>query len=395
MKQISINKQKISLNESLDRITASNIISNVNIPSVDKAAMDGYAIVAEDTFGSSQNNPAIFEIVGEVGIDEIPKIIGGIGKSIAVATGSNMPKKTDAVVMIEYTNVQRGDLQIVKPVVPGQNVSKIGEDVKKNQVVLKKGTRITPYDIGILAALGYKNVEVMQRPKVAVISSGDELIDLGEIQKNAKIYDVNRHMAKASIIKSGGDPIDLGIVKDDFEEIEKRMKQAISISDIVVISAGTSVGEKDIVPTVLTSLSGKNKLIHGVSLRPGYPTGLIVIDETPIVSLPGYPVSNAIAFRVFVRPLIAFFLETNENFESSIKAKLSRRIANSGGLRTFVRVRIFMDKNELIAEPIMASGAGVISSLTRANGLVVIPEDKEGIDEGEKVEVRLLRHFET
>lgn len=395
MKQIKIDKETIPLNESLDRITASNIISNVNIPRVDRAAMDGYALVAEDTFGSSENNPATIEIVGKVGIGEIPKINGGIGKAIAVATGSHMPKKTDAVVMIEYTKVQRGDLQIVKPVVPGQNVSKIGEDVKIKQVVVKKGTRITPQDIGIQAALGCMNVEVMRRPKVAVISTGDELIDLGEMQKGAKIYDVNRHMAKASIIKSGGEPIDLGIVKDDFEEMKKRLKQALSITEIVVISAGTSVGEKDIVPTVLGSLSGKNKLIHGVSLRPGYPTGLIVIDGTPIVSLPGYPVSNAIAFRVFVRPLIAFFLETNEEFEPTIKAKLSRRIANSGGLRTFVRVRIFMDKDERIAEPIMASGAGVISSLTSANGLLIIPEDKEGIDEGEEVEVRLLRHLEV
>ena len=388
-------KETIPLIRSLKRIIASDIVSNVNIPRADRAAMDGYAVIAEDTFGSSENNPAILKVMGKIGIGEIPMIMGGFGKAIGVATGSNMPKKTDAVVMIEYTKEERNHLHIVRPVVPGQNVSKIGEDVKKGQVVVKKGTQTTPQDIGIIAALGCTNVKVMKKPRVAVISTGDELIDLGKTQKGAKIYDVNRHMTIASIIKLGGEPYDLGIVTDNYERIKKMLKKAIAKAEIVIISAGTSVGEKDNVPAVLRSLSGKNDLIHGVSLRPGYPTGLIVIDGKPIVSLPGYPVSNAIAFRVFVRPLIAFLLETDETFECTVKAKLSRRVANTSGLRTFVRVRLFMSQNKWIAEPIMASGAGTISSLTGANGLLIIPENKEGIDEGEEVEVRLLRHLEA
>ena len=395
MKQIKMGKETIPLIRSLKRIIASDIVSNVNIPRADRAAMDGYAVIAEDTFGSSENNPAILKVMGKIGIGEIPMIMGGFGKAIGVATGSNMPKKTDAVVMIEYTKEERNHLHIVRPVVPGQNVSKIGEDVKKGQVVVKKGTQTTPQDIGIIAALGCTNVKVMKKPRVAVISTGDELIDLGKTQKGAKIYDVNRHMTIASIIKLGGEPYDLGIVTDNYERIKKLLKKAIAKAEIVIISAGTSVGEKDNVPAVLRSLSGKNDLIHGVSLRPGYPTGLIVIDGKPIVSLPGYPVSNAIAFRVFVRPLIAFLLETDETFECTVKAKLSRRVANTSGLRTFVRVRLFMSQNKWIAEPIMASGAGTISSLTGANGLLIIPENKEGIDEGEEVEVRLLRHLEA
>ena len=391
MKHSKVRKETILLKESLDRIIASDIVSNVNIPNSNRAAMDGYAVIAEDTFGSSENNPVILEVVGKVRIGEIPSIIGGPRKAIGVATGSNIPKGTDAVVMIEYTKVEKNNLYIVKPVVPWQNVSKIGEDVNKRQVVVKKGIRTTPQDIGILAALGYKKVTVMKKPRVAAISTGDELIDPGEIQKDAKIYDINRHMTMASIIKMGGEPYDLGIVKDDYNEIEIRLKKAIAKADIVTISAGTSVGEKDIVPSVLGSLSGKNDLIHGVSLRPGYPTGLIVIDGKPIVSLPGYPVSNAVAFRVFLRPLISYLLETEENIDYSVKAKLSRRVANIGGLRTFVRVRLFIDQDKWIAEPIMASGAGVISSLTGANALLIIPEDKEGIDEGDEVEVILLR----
>jgi len=395
MSQIKNGKETIPLIESLDRIIASDIASNENIPRSDRAAMDGYAVIAEDTFGASENNPAIIEVIGKVGIGEIPKIMGGSGKAVGVATGSNMPQESDAVVMIEYTKVDKNHLHIVRPVVPGQNVLKIGEDIKEKQIIVKKGTRITPQDIGILAALGITNVEVMKKPRVSVISTGDELIDLGDIQKGAKIYDVNRHMTIASIIKLGGEPIDLGIVNDNYEEIKKRLKKAITSADIVVISAGTSVGEQDIVPSVLDSLTEKNDLIHGVSLRPGYPTGLIVINGIPVVSLPGYPVSNAVSFRVFVRPLIAFLLQTEEDLDYTINAKLSRRVVNTGGVRTFVRVRLFMDHDKWVAEPIMASGAGIISSLTGANGLLIIPENKEGIDEGEIVEVQLLRHLKA
>lgn len=383
--------EKIEFNKSLDRIIASDIISTQNIPRNNRSAMDGYAVIAKDTFGSTEKNPIILKITGKVKIGTNSKIIGKKGNAISVATGSDMPLGTNSVVMVEYTKKEKDNLQIFKSVVPNQNVSMIGEDIKKNQIVLKKGTKITSQDIGILAALGQLKVEVMKKPKVAVISTGDELIEIGEDLKDAKIYDINRHMTIASVIRLGGNPLDFGIVKDNQKDITDKIKKAIFQADIVLISAGTSVGEKDFVPKVLKSLSNKDVFIHGVCLRPGYPTGLTIIEGKPVISLPGYPVSNAISFRVFVRPILAHMLESNVELEKTVKAILTRRVVNRGGLRTYVRVRIIKEQTKIKAVPITSSGAGVLSSLTDAHGLLVIPEDQEGIDEGEEVEIILLR----
>lgn len=388
--------ETVPLDEALHRVLASDITSNTNIPSADRSAMDGYAVTAEDTFGASETNPAELRITGRVRIGEIPNIKVGRGEAAAVATGSYLPRgEVDAVVMVEYTRVSGDRLQIVKPVVPGQNVAKRGEDVKKGQVVVKKGTRIRPQDIGIIAALGVAEVPVVTRPRVTVISTGDELIDPGERRKEGKIYDINRHIIKAAVLEAGGEPLDLGIVGDNAEDIRARLKQALASADIVLISAGTSVGERDLVPGILATLGEPGMLVHGISLRPGYPTGLAVVDGKPVVSLPGYPVSNAFAFRVIVRPLLARFLGGDVDAEPTVRARLARRVAAPGGLRTFVRVRLVESGDSggagLVAEPIMASGAGVISSLTQANGLLIIPEDSEGVDEGEEIEVVLLR----
>lgn len=391
MKKTKNIREKIEFNQSLDRIIALDVVASENIPRFNRAAMDGYAVISEDTFGSTENNPSILKIAGKVAIDKISTVDGEKGKAIAVSTGSNMPFGTDSVVMVEYTKKEKEKLLIFKAVVPNQNVSNIGEDIKKGQVVLKKGIKITPQDIGIFAALGQKIIEVVKKPNVAVISTGDELIEIGEELKDAKIYDINRHMTIASLIKLGANPLDFGIVKDNLNDITNTMKKALSQAEMVLISAGTSVGEKDLVANVLESLSNKNEFIHGVSLRPGYPTGLTVIDGKPVISLPGYPVSNAIAFRVFVNPIIAHILGTKEEIEKTIRAILTRRVVNRGGLRTFVRVKIILDENKIKAEPIMSAGASILSSLTDANGLLVIPEDTEGVDEGEEVEIILIR----
>lgn len=387
--------ETVPLDEALHRVLASDITSNTNIPSADRSAMDGYAVTAEDTFGASETNPVELRITGRVRIGEIPNIKVGRGEAAAVATGSYLPRgEVDAVVMVEYTRVSGDRLQIVKPVVPGQNVAKRGEDVKKGQVVVKKGTRIRPQDIGIIAALGVAEVPVVTRPRVTIISTGDELIDPGERRKEGKIYDINRHIIKAAVLEAGGEPLDLGIVGDNAEDIRTRLKQALASADIVLISAGTSVGERDLVPGILATLGEPGMLVHGISLRPGYPTGLAVVNGKPVVSLPGYPVSNAFAFRVIVRPLLARFLGSDVDTEPTVRARLARRVAAPGGLRTFVRVRLVEtgdDESGLVAEPIMASGAGVISSLTQADGLLIIPEDSEGVDEGEEIEVVLLR----
>ncbi len=398
LKQTKMSSETIPIDKVLHRVLASDITADADIPSADRAAMDGYAVTAEDTFGASDTNPAELSVIGSVRIGETPSIKIDRGQAAAVATGSYLPRDADAVVMVEYTRVSGNRLQVVKPVVPDQNVAKRGEDVKKGMVIVKKGTKVTPQDIGIIAAQGITEIQVVRKPRVALISTGDELIDPGEERREGKIYDINRHICKAAVFEAGGEPIDLGIVGDNAEEIKARLMQALSSADIILISAGTSVGERDLVPGIMATLDGPGMLAHGIALRPGYPTGLAVVDGKPVISLPGYPVSNAIAFRVIVRPLLAHFLGSYMDVEPTVRARLARRVAAPGGLRTFVRVRLvevtdsdYGEGYRLVAEPIMASGAGVISSLALADALLIIPEDSEGVDEGEDVEVVLLR----
>jgi len=381
----------INLDESLNRILATSIISDVDIPNSNKSAMDGYAVNASETFGSSQDNPSEFREVGKIGIGELPRFDLVNGQTSEVATGSYLPNGSNAVVMIEYTKkIEPNLIQVVKSVVPNQNVIRKGEDIKKGDMIVKSLTKIKAQDIGIIAAVGKDSIEVYKRPKVSVISSGDELIEIGSDKEEAKVYDINRHMTMASIKDAGGEPLDFGIVKDSKIEIENRLKKAISSSDIVTISAGTSVGNKDFIPDIINSMGKPGIIVHGVALKPGSPSGISVIDNTPIVSLPGFPVAAAISFRVFVKPIIEYLIGIKEA-EPVVIAKLTRRVASPGGMRTFVRVRLRKYENSLTADPIMVSGSGIVSSMSRADGLLIIPEDKEGVEEGDEEEIILLR----
>jgi len=392
LKTITPTAQEVSLHLSLNRIAYEDITSKNNIPVSDKSSMDGYAVSAEDTFSASETNPLILRIVGKVNIGTFPSITVKHGEATEIATGAYTPKGANAVVMIEHsTKLSNNRVQVIRPVVPYQNISRLGDDVKKGQIVLKKGLKVKPQDIGLLAELGVSRLNVVEKPRVAVVSTGNELIDITQESKKSKIFDVNRHMTIASVTDLGGEPLDMGIVKDEFDAIKNLLLKSLSLADIVIVSAGTSVGEKDLVPDVLDSLDRKGMLLHGVSIKPGYPTGIAIIKGKPVISLPGFPVSNFMAFNVIARPLIAHMLGTRVDPEPSVRAKMVSRVTNSGGFRVFVRVKIMRSAEGFKAEPIAASGSGILTSLTNADGIVTIPEDREGLDEGEDVEVTLLR----
>ena len=245
----------------------------------------------------------------------------------------------------------------------------------------------------MLTGLGAKHVSVFRKPRVAILSSGNELRE--HAGDAGKITDINRPMLIAACHDLGCEPIDLGIVVDDYESIRSKLLNGLQTADIVLVTAGTSVGPVDMVPSVIDSLGKPGMLVHGVAMRPSMPTGLAVVNGKPIVSLPGYPVSAYLAFIEFVHPLIAHLLHTRFLPLPQVRARLNRRVVGVLGSRTYVRVRVIIEKDELKAEPVRTSGAGILSSLVQANGFIIVPENVEGYEEGELVDVEIFRPKET
>ena len=391
---VSLPSETISLQGSLNRILAEDVGADASVPAFEKSAMDGYAVVAEDTFGSSQTNPSLLKLVGESKIGELPTKTLRKGETIAIATGAPVPQGANAVVMVENTKrLDTGDVEMYAAVTPGENISHIGEDVKQGTVVLERGRKLKPPDLGLLVALGRETVMVVRRPKVAILSTGNEVSESGPVT-SGRIVDVNRPVLMAMVEECGGVPLDLGIAKDDAEQISKKLKRGLTSADLVLVTAGTSVGKGDLVPDVINALGKPGMLVHGIAMRPSLPTGLAVVNGKPVVSLPGLPVSAMIAFSTFVQPLILRMLGTEQDPQPKIRARATKRIVGVPGFRTFIRVLVREKEGKLFVEPLRAPGSGILTTLTRANGMVVVPENVEGYDEGAEVEVQLFRPVE-
>jgi len=390
-----LEKETVKLENALNRVLAVDISAEVDVPQYDRSAVDGYAVVAEDTFGCSQTNPAVLKVVGKISIGEYKEVAVGRGKTVFVATGAHMPKGADAVVMVEYTKkISNEEIEIQSPVTPQKNVSKAGEDVKRGEKVLGAGMLLKPQDLGILGSLGLTKVSVYRKPIVGVLSTGSELIELGGQTKIRATVDVNRLIISGMVRKLGGMPVDLGIARDRLDEVRSRIAGGLAVADAVIVSGGTSVGEADLVPDAINSLGKPGMVVHGVSMRPAMPTGLAVVNGKPIFSLSGYPVAAMVGFNVFVKPYISRLLKGAVEPQPKVRARITRRVASEVGVRSFVRVIVRKVEKGYIAEPIRTSGAGVLSTMVKANGVLAIPEGKEGVEAGEEVEVTLLRSVE-
>ncbi len=385
------NSEKVPSSSALGRILSQDLTSHTDIPPFDRAAMDGFAVRAEDTYGASPSSPILLRSIGEVGIGIKPAVVLKSGEAAFVVTGGQMPQGANAVVMVEYTKqMSNGTVEVSSEVHPTENVSRIGEDVRKGTVVLREGARLLPQDIGMLSYLGLTEVSVKRRLKIAVLSTGNEIQE-GPTEMPGKVPDVNRPTLLNAIREIGCEPIDMGIARDEVGQLRDKLRQAIETTDFVLVTAGTSVGPGDIVPRVIDSLGKPGMLIHGVAMRPSMPTGLGVVNGKPIVSLPGYPVSAYLAFLEFVPSLVNHMLGTDSLPKPVIKAKLQRRVAGILGSRTYVRVQVSESHGELFADPVRTSGAGILSSLVQANGFIIVPEHMEGYEEGQTVEVELFR----
>jgi molybdenum cofactor synthesis domain-containing protein len=385
--------ESIPLSSALHRVLGEDVYSPIDVPSFDRAAMDGYAVRAEDTYSASVSSPILLRAVRETSAAGI--VVVKKGEASLVVTGGPMPQGADAVVMIEYTKQPaEGTVEVSTEVHPAENVSRIGEDLRKGTLVLKGGQRLLPQDLGMLVYLGFDRVKVKRRLKIAVLSTGNEILD-EPAASSGKVPDVNRPTLLNAVRELGCEPIDLGIAVDEFDAIHGKLKQAIAGADIILVTAGTSVGPRDIVPQVINELGKPGLLVHGVAMRPSMPTGLGIIEGKPIISLPGYPVSAYLAFLEFIPPLVDHLLGTKALPTPVVEAKLTRRVTGVLGSRTYIRVRVVEHGGSVFAEPVSVSGAGILSSLVRSNGFIIVPENVEGYEEGEMVEVELFRPVES
>jgi molybdopterin molybdotransferase len=376
------------LHEALNRVLAEDIIAEEDIPRFDRSAVDGYAVKAEDTFEASQFKPKTLQIIDN---DEVGK-----KQAKQVWTGNPIPKGADAVVMLENVNRVGSEIEVWTPVTPSENVSKKGEDIQKGEVAVKAGTRLKPQHLGLIAALGIVEVKVVERPRIGILATGNELVEIGDKQRKDQIFEVNRLILSALCRELEAEPVDLGIAKDDIDEISGKMKKGLERADIIITTGGTSVGVSDLVPEAVNKIGRPSVIVHGIAMRPAMPTALAVVDGKPIIILPGNPVAAMIGFEVFVRPLIYRMLGLEkEERRLVVKAKTTKRVSTVLGRKTFVRVHVLQRFGEFFAEPISTRGSSLISTMTKANGYVVVPENREGLEKGETVSVYLFDNVEV
>jgi molybdopterin molybdotransferase len=372
----------VSIEEALGRVIAANMLAPIDLPPFNRSAVDGYAVRAQDSSEASQFTPKTLQLTNEDNISE--------GKAKQIWTGNPLPKGADAVMMLEHAKVAKDRIKILAALTPGENVSKKGEDVHKGNVVVASGIRLQAHHISLLAALGISQVGVVEKPKVAILSTGNELVELGKKPQPHQIINSNQYMISGLVTELGAQPLNLGIARDRQDEIAAKITEGLTKADAVITTGGTSVGVADLVTIVIDKLGKPGVLVHGVALRPGMPTGLAVLKRKPIFVLSGYPVAATIGFEVFARPVILKFLGIEHEPKPMLKSKLTKRIAGVLGRRVYLRVNVFLKDNDFFVEPISAKGSGLLTTMTKANGYVIIPEDREGLDEGETVMVHLF-----
>jgi molybdopterin molybdotransferase len=386
--QIKPQAVTVPLDKALNRVLATDLVAKDDLPRFDKSAVDGYAVKAQDATGATQFNPVTLQLT------ETEPVTTKQAKQIW--TGNPIPKGTDAVIMLENTKITGDKLEVWTQLTRDENVSKKGEDVKKDETIIKAGTRLKPYHLALLAAMGNTQANVTEKPRIAIIATGNELAEAGTTLAPNQIFDSNRIMLSSMCHELGAEPINMGIAKDNTTEITQKINTGLQDYDAVVTSGGTSVGGLDLVPDAVNNLGKPGVITHGMALRPAMPTAVAAVDGKAIMILSGNPVAAAIGFEVFVRPLICKMLGMKHTEpRPTVNAVMTRKVATALGRKTFVRVKVTQKNGEFQAEPVSARGSGAISTMTRGNGFVIVPENREGVKQGEVVIVQLFGNLEV
>jgi molybdopterin molybdotransferase len=382
----------VALADAFGRVLAHDITAPEDLPQFDRSTVDGYAVRAQDVSLASATRPAHLALSGEVLMGAAAPCPVGPGEAIRIPTGGMIPEGADAVAMLEDVDVQGdGRVAVQRPVRTGDNVIRRAEDVSRGDVALPQGTRLRPQDVGLLAAIGAVQVEVFLRPRVAILATGDEVVPPQRRPAAGQVRDVNTYTLSALVQQEGGIPRSYGIIEDEYGVLLKALADARAASDLVLVSGGSSVGEKDSVARAIGDLGSPGVIVHGVSIKPGKPTILAVVGGTPIVGLPGHPVSGMVIFDVFVRDLLRGLAGRTPArlFGRAVRARLTKSIPSAGIREDHVRVFLQEKDGALWAVPVLGK-SGIITTMTRADGVVVVPRGQDSVNEGAEVEVHLF-----
>ena len=375
--------EPVGLARALGRFLGADIVAQEDVPAFDRSTVDGFAVRSADLRGCSDSIPAILQKVGDSVMGRSYEIPLAPDTCVYVPTGGAIPPNADAMVMLEFTENLGGDqFAFYRPVAPGANLILRGEDLQQGEAILKSGKKLGVADIGTLAALGKTEVPVFSRPVVGIISTGDELVPPGKSLQPGQIRDVNSDMLKAAVEQHNGIAINKGIVKDNYEALREACKELISDVDVLLVSGGTSVGEKDNMPRIMAELG--EMFIHGLAVKPGKPTIIGEIEGKAVFGLPGNPVAAFFIFDSLVKPLLLAMQGGKAQIEQ-VEARLTRAVSSNHGREEFILVRL--EGSE--AEPV-PSKSGLISTVSRANAYFIIPRDQEGLPKGALVQVTRL-----
>lgn len=383
--------EEVETVHALGRVTASPVTAPHPLPTFPRSTVDGYAVKASDTYGASEGLPAYLGVAGEAPMGARPDFKLSKGSCAVIHTGGMLPEGADAVVMIEYTQSVRPDeVEILRAAAVAENVLKIGEDVSAGQEVISKGRRLRPADIGGLMALGIMRLPVARRPRVGILSSGDEVVSPDVEIQPGQVRDVNAYSLSALIEEAGGAPVRFGIIPDEAQAMLEAAQNALEECDALVITAGSSASTRDLTAQVIDRLGKPGVLVHGVNVRPGKPTILGVCNHKAVVGLPGNPVSALVIAGLFIAPLIGRLLgEVQARLRPSVQARLTLNLSSQAGREDWIPVRLVQEAEGYAAEPVFGK-SNLIFTLARAHGMVCISADATGLSAGERVEVRLF-----
>ncbi|MBU2499166.1 MAG: molybdopterin molybdotransferase MoeA [Proteobacteria bacterium] len=390
-----VETEPIPLEGSLGRVVGEDILSPEDLPGFQRCSMDGYAIRAKDSFGASESLPALLEIVGEVKMGRVPTVTVREGQAVKISTGGMLPDGADGVVMVEYCHLLDEDtIEIARTISPQENVIQPDDDFKKGSVVLPKGSRLRPQDVGVLGGLGLTQMMAYKRPKVAIISTGDEVVPVDQPPKPGQVRDINSYTLSAFCQLRGVEPVIIGLCQDHFDQLRSMVEKGLAVADTVWISGGSSVGTRDLTLKVFESFADMEILVHGISISPGKPTVIARMGHRAIFGLPGHTASAMVVAEVFLGPFLSRLAGVKDSAKKGlgeVQATLSRNIESAGGRDDFIRVKLTKREEGWVAEPIFGK-SGLISTLVEADGLLRVDRNTEGLYQGDQVKVMV---FET
>lgn len=382
----------VKIEDAYDRIVSEDIYAPEDLPGFDRSTVDGFAVRAEDTYGASEMSPLYLTVVCEIlmGMPADSEIYKG--QCAKIPTGGMLPTGANAVLMFEHTHVVNDDMiEVLKGLSLYENVILRDEDIKKGELVIKRGTKLRAQEVGALAGLGITEVEVFMKPVISIISTGDEIVPPSSDIGLGQVRDINSFTLDGLIRQSGGVTKKFGIFKDDYLTLKSVFEQALDESDIVLISGGTSAGIKDMTARIIQEAGQPGVLFHGVAVKPGKPLIGAIVNNKPVFGLPGHPAAIFVSYDTFIKPVIEKYSSYTDRLERyrTVKAVISKSINSTAGRTDFIRVSLTEQDNRLIATPVLGK-SGLIATLVKADGIVVIDSESLGINTGQEVEVRLF-----